>query len=156
MQLAALSHSETKGELEERFQAIDQILQKRIKEFESLEKRLTNIETLTKQHHDNQVLINSQINDKIYQLQNEKQSVYSGLQYQFSQLITRFDESDKNLGKLKKQFETRSGEIFLTMLANGKKELSEKLKASQAEVDELKEKLFKLERKVYQSMPAMK
>ena len=150
---AVLRHSEMKGKLEERLQAIDQILQKRIKEFEISEMRImTTFETSTKQHHDNQVLINSQINDKIYKLQNEMQSDYSGLQCQFSQLITRFDESDKNLAKLSEQVE--SDEIMQTMLANGKKdidELSEKLQVSQTEVNKLKEKLSELERQVYQS-----
>ena len=153
LQATALTCSEIKGGLEEKLQAIDQILQKRIKEFEISEMRImTTFETLTKQHHDNQVLINSQINDKIYKLQNEMQSDYSGLQCQFSQLITRFDESDKNLAKLSEQVE--SDEIMQTTLANGKKdidELSEKLQVSQTEVNKLKEKLSELERQVYQS-----
>ena len=143
----------------ERLQAADQNLQKRIKEFESLEKKLTNIETSNKQHHDDQVMINSQINDKITKLENEMQSSFSGLQCQISQLIGRVDETDKKLGQLDKQFETRSDEIMQMMLANGKKdidELSEKLKASQVKVDELKQNLSDLQTQLNQSIEEMK
>ena len=149
------SCSEMKRDLEERLQAGDQNLHKRIKEFELLEKKLTNIETSTKQHHDDQVKINSQINDKIIKMQ----SNFSDLQCQISQLITRVDETDKKLGQLNKQFETRNDEIMQTMSANGKKdinEVSEKLKASQVKVDELKQNLSDLQTQLNQSIEEMK
>ena len=124
-----------------------------------MEKKLTNIETSTKQHHDDQVMINSQINDKVTKLENEMQSSFSGLQCQVSQLIGRVDETDKKLGQLNKQFETRSDEILQMMLANGKKdidELSAKLKASQVEAVELKQNLSDLQAQLNQSIEEMK
>ena len=81
------------------------------------------------------------------------------LQCQISQLITRVDETDKKLGQLNKQFETRNDEIMQTMLANGKKdidELSEKLKASQVEVDELKQNLSDMQGQLNQSIDEIK
>ena len=124
-----------------------------------MEKKLANIETSTKQHQDDQVMINSQINDKVTKLENEMQSSFSGLQCQVSQLIGRVDETDKKLGQLNKQFETRSDEIMQMMLANGKKdidELSEKLKASQVEAVELKQNLSDLQTQLNQSIEEMK
>ena len=124
-----------------------------------MEKKLTNIETSTKQHHDDQDSINSQINDKITKLENKMQSSFSDLQCQVSQFITKVDETDKKLGQLNKQFETRNDEIMQTMLTNGKKdigELSEKLKASQVEVDELKQNLSDMQGQLNQSIEEIK
>ena len=109
-----------------------------------------------KHHQDDQVLINSQINDKITKLENEMQSSFSGLQCQVSQLIERVDATDKELVHLKMQFETRSDEI---LFANGKRdidELSEKLMISQVKVDELKLNFFDLQTQLYHSIEEMK
>ena len=75
MQATALTCSEIKGGLEEKLQAIDHSLQERIKEFESSEKRLTNIETklvndideLSEKFKVSQV----KVNEKLSKLQNQ-------------------------------------------------------------------------------------
>ena len=82
-----------KGGLEERLQAIDQNLQKRIKEFESSEKRLANIET--KVVHDI-----DELSEKFKAFQVEVNEKLSKLQNQVDQSVEDMKKEMADLSKL--------------------------------------------------------